>query len=120
MFVPLDKPQPRNTLLILITDSYGPPYYWSIIETNVGILSACLPTLRPLYRGYRIDSMISKVSSNFNGSGPKPRATDTVRLSSAENSFNDGDSKAMRTLKYDPNIVNHDADFPTHSPKLTV
>ncbi|KAK4109438.1 hypothetical protein N656DRAFT_847794 [Canariomyces notabilis] len=27
---------------------YTPVYYWTIIETNVGVLSACLPTLRPV------------------------------------------------------------------------
>ncbi|KAJ8133005.1 hypothetical protein O1611_g618 [Lasiodiplodia mahajangana] len=27
---------------------YAPVYYWTIIETNVGVLSACLPTLRPI------------------------------------------------------------------------
>ncbi|KAI1108086.1 hypothetical protein F5Y14DRAFT_117777 [Nemania sp. NC0429] len=31
-----------------VTWSYAPVYYWTIIETNVGVLSACLPTLRPI------------------------------------------------------------------------
>lgn len=27
---------------------YAKVFYWTIIETNVGVLSACLPILRPI------------------------------------------------------------------------
>lgn len=37
-------------------DNYAPAFYWSVIECNVGILSACLPSLKPLLSAYAISS----------------------------------------------------------------
>ncbi|MCJ1345873.1 hypothetical protein MMC31_004082 [Peltigera leucophlebia] len=106
-----------------VSYSYGPAFYWSIIETNVGILSACLPTLRPLYRGYRlssISSIVSKFRSTFSGSGSRARLTDNIRLKSAENGFNDYDSKATTTPEHDPYMVNDDSNSSTQRPKVNV
>lgn len=36
-----------------ITWLMGPVFIWSSVEPSIGILSACLPNLRPLFRGIR-------------------------------------------------------------------
>ena len=77
-------------------DSYAPAFYWSIIETNVGILSACLPTLRPLYDGYKLKSITSRLTSTFNTSKSALRSRDNVRLNSLEKGYSDSEHKGIR------------------------
>lgn len=48
--------------------NYAPAFYWSTIETNVGILSACLPTLRPIFHAYPLTTSLSHLFKNFTNS----------------------------------------------------
>lgn len=44
-------------------DLFAPAIFWTLIETSLGVVSACLPILRPLYKAYSIDSFINNVRS---------------------------------------------------------
>ncbi|KAI1162527.1 hypothetical protein F5B18DRAFT_623305 [Nemania serpens] len=39
---------PPNSTNLDVTWHYAPVWYWAIIEAHVGVLSACLPVLRPI------------------------------------------------------------------------
>ncbi|MCJ1369980.1 hypothetical protein MMC20_001192 [Loxospora ochrophaea] len=94
--------------------SYAPVLYWSIIETNVGILSACLPTFRPLYDGYRLNTLASRVSLK-----PIPGYSDNIRLNLAECGYLSNDSKATRFREHDPYAVYDDVDLPSEGHSAT-
>jgi len=70
--------------------AYAPPFYWSVIECNVGILSACLPTIRPMFEAVRIDDAFSRLLSIVTGStrtsatSASERTSDNIRLSSMD------------------------------------
>lgn len=44
------------------TWAIGPPMYWSVIETNVGILAASIPSFKPIARRY-LPRIIGEYSS---------------------------------------------------------
>ena len=44
------------------TDNFTPISVWSIIETNTGVVCACLPTLRPLLQAYSLAPILSKIT----------------------------------------------------------
>ena len=75
-----------------LADNYAPAFYWSIIETNAGILSACLPTLRPILREYPVMSSLSRLVKSFTTSFKSTlRSSETdIRLTSRENSLENG------------------------------
>ncbi|KAF7894133.1 hypothetical protein EAF00_007647 [Botryotinia globosa] len=64
-----------------ITWLYAPTYYWTIIETNVGVLSACLPTLRPILERITCSRQFSQLTHLFSSSTSK---TGDIRLGSVE------------------------------------
>ena len=101
----------------LAADNYAPVFYWSIIETNVGVLSACLPTLRPLYKGYRLDTWVSRFSFTFSTSRSTNRLADSIRLNSVEHGFNDYDNKAMPRLGHETYAVNGDSESLVQRPR---
>lgn len=37
--------------------------YWTLIEASLAIISACLPTLRPLFQGFSVESVIRSFRS---------------------------------------------------------
>ena len=75
---------------------YAPPFYWSIIETNTGILSACLPTLRPLFKAYPLGSSFSKLIKSLSGGFRSTlRPSVDVRLNSMEHGLTEAESKAL-------------------------
>lgn len=39
---------PKSMMLMHSPGHYAPVWYWAIIEAHVGVLSACLPVLRPI------------------------------------------------------------------------
>ena len=92
--------------------------YCSIIETNVGILSACLPTLRPLYQGYHIDSAVSKMSRFFRGSRSTNQSRDNIHLNSLEQDLPDNDSDVPRARTHDPYTAYDDLDLPAQRPEV--
>jgi len=40
-----------------------PTFYWPMIESSLGVLGACLPTLRPIFQGWSPESVINSVRS---------------------------------------------------------
>jgi len=65
---------------------YAPVFYWTIIETNVGILCACLPTLLPIQERAvsSIKSLLSISSSNTSSSSLKSNGIRLNDLNSLE------------------------------------
>ncbi|KAH8705771.1 hypothetical protein BGW36DRAFT_403284 [Talaromyces proteolyticus] len=84
-------------------------YTWSIVEVSAGIISACLPTLRPIVRKltHRFDSTITPSSRTgyqnsawgptTNISTPKPRRE--VGDSSTEPEFNFSDQYPLNSIR---------------------
>lgn len=84
------------TSLMLLQAHYAPAFYWSIIETNTGILSACLPTLRPLAKAYPLTPSLSNLLKSLSGGFRSTlRSQSDVRLNSMEHGFSDMESKAL-------------------------
>ena len=50
---------------ILYIDYSAPTSYWVVIEASLAIVSACLPTLRPIFRGMSLESVIRSVRRVF-------------------------------------------------------
>ncbi|KAF7870565.1 hypothetical protein EAF04_004309 [Stromatinia cepivora] len=78
-----DSPEADTTWI------YAPVFYWTIIETNVGVLSACLPTLHPLQERFlhnnpftRLRKLSTHLTSSSNGK--RSNKTGDIRLSSME------------------------------------
>ncbi|EHL03031.1 hypothetical protein M7I_1005 [Glarea lozoyensis 74030] len=42
-----------------------PIVYWPMISASVGIIAACLPTLRPLFKGWSVELFIANMKSTF-------------------------------------------------------
>ena len=75
---------------------YAPAFYWSIVETNTGILSACLPTLRPLAKAYPLIPSICKLFNSLSSSFRSTLRSQTdVRLNSMEHGLTAAESKAL-------------------------
>lgn len=97
---------------------------WAIIETNVGILSACLPTLLPLYEGYRINLLVSKLSSFWRGSRSTSRLEHNIRLDSIErlnyieHGFSDDVGKISHRSEDGPLAVYDELDSPIRRPVI--
>lgn len=43
----------------------APTIYWSLVEASLAIVSACLPTIRPLFKGLSPESVIGSIRSLF-------------------------------------------------------
>ncbi|KAI9696286.1 MAG: hypothetical protein M1820_008209 [Bogoriella megaspora] len=56
-------------LFIISLDNYAPIYYWTVIETSVGVISACLPTLWPVFA--KVSNRIRKVSDSARSTIPR-------------------------------------------------
>ena len=41
----------------------APTFYWPLVESCLGIVAACLPTLRPLFQGMSPESVIRSIRS---------------------------------------------------------
>ncbi|KUI72793.1 hypothetical protein VM1G_08431 [Cytospora mali] len=82
---------------------YSQVYYWQIIEVNVGVLSACLPTLRPVQdrftRNLSFTHLRGSVRKLLSSSSQSHKVSD-VRLDSMEEGLNrkfDSQSMAQRS-----------------------
>lgn len=66
-------------------DMYSQVYYWTIIETNVGVLSACLPTFRPIQERLARYISFTKLRNSLTRliSSSSSKTTD-IRLDSVE------------------------------------
>lgn len=47
----------------IVLDSKAPGLYWTVVETCIGVVSACLPLLRPLLAGNTPHGIISILRS---------------------------------------------------------
>ena len=95
-----------SRLLTQVLDHYAPAFYWSTIETNAGILSACLPTLRPLFEAYPFKSILSnftkQISSRFRST---LRSSTDFRLNSMEHGRTEAEDEAFRVRQTKPYAV---------------
>jgi hypothetical protein len=57
------------------TYARAPAFYWATIETGTGIVSACLPTMRPLVSRSGPESMIRSVQRRVMGSFSRTKLT---------------------------------------------
>lgn len=46
-------------------DVIAPTVYWTMLESALAIISACLPTLRPAFHGWSPESMVQSVRSKM-------------------------------------------------------
>ena len=103
--------------LTVILDHYGPVFYWTIIETNTGILSACLPTFRPLFEAYPIGSLMSVLTRPFSsGIRSTMRSSADIRLGSMEQGLNQGHSQALGVASNKAYAVYDDTVHPPETP----
>lgn len=58
-----------------ITVNIAPTLYWTVIEAAVAVVSACLPTLRPLFTGISLDALQDFASKFSLRSGNKSLAS---------------------------------------------
>ncbi|KAG8165767.1 hypothetical protein KVR01_004319 [Diaporthe batatas] len=91
---------------------YSQVYYWQIIEVNVGVLSACLPTLRPVHERLTRNLSFTQLRGSFEKlliSSRGTREVEQVRLNSMEQGVSDnfnsksskGSSDQMQTRRQD-------------------
>lgn len=43
----------------------APTFYWSLVEASLAVVSACLPTIRPLFQGFSPESVIRSIRSRI-------------------------------------------------------
>lgn len=68
------------SLFFTPSDSRAPAVYWTVIEADVGVISACLPTLRPLLASLKfadIGSSLRKALYWRSSAGKSSQASDT-------------------------------------------
>ncbi|KAI5917036.1 hypothetical protein F4810DRAFT_698242 [Camillea tinctor] len=89
-----DSPESDTTWI------YAPVFYWTIVETNVGVLSACLPTLRPIQECAIRNLSFSRLRSSAQYLlSPSSGKESGIRLSSMEEGLNPDSVEASRTSK---------------------
>jgi len=53
------------SLISHITVNTAPTIYWSLVEASLAVVSACLPTIRPLFHGMSPESVIRSIRSRI-------------------------------------------------------
>lgn len=73
--------------------------YWTIPETCIAVVGACLPTLRPLFYGWSPESIIGSVRSalSLNSHSSKRSKTSSVTTGRSRTGANTG-SESIRGL----------------------
>jgi hypothetical protein len=72
---------------IVYLDDEAPLFYWTVPESCLAVVCACLPTLRPLFRGVSLDSLFGSIRSAFNISTLRSRGTKNSSLSHSYDSI---------------------------------
>jgi hypothetical protein len=86
-------------LLIRPTVNIAPTLYWTVIEAATAVVSACLPTLRPLFAGISLETLQGLASKfSLRSSGNKSSA-------SLASNYNRGAAAADR--KWQLSFPNH-------------
>ena len=71
------------------TDDRSAVFYWNVIENGTGIISACLPTLRPLFIGIGTGTIARSFRKSLNrywsSSGFTEQDNKFMRASSSDN-----------------------------------
>lgn len=65
-------------------DFTAPTIYWTMIESSLSIVSACLPTLRPLFHGHSPESMVRSVRSAISLASLRSQSRQHPELSRAQ------------------------------------
>ena len=99
----------------------APTIYWSLVEASLAVVSACLPTIRPLFHGVSPESIIrsirSRISLQSMGSrsskgskgsrgGAYVKSTDDQKSTSSQVGFA-GNQDTLQDSAYDGNNVSH-------------
>ena len=75
----------------MLIDYLTPIVYWPMIEASLGIVAACLPTLRPMFATWSVDSVLDRLRSGI--SLPSKRSSRS-RSGYAMNQDNDANSES--------------------------
>lgn len=79
-------------------DTQAPGFYWCTIQACAGIISACLPTMRPLVRGKSFESLIDRMRTKFSNSWPASKLSDYSSHHSSNPKLSDKSS--LPTARY--------------------
>ena len=77
--------------------------FWSIIETGVAIIAACLPTLRPLFSNWSLESVIRSVRSAISLNSLRSSSQRSTRSQTAQ----PGNDQTTATALGDPAQTQH-------------
>lgn len=98
----------------------APTIYWTMIESSLSIISACLPILRPLFHGHSPESIVRSVRSILSlgslrsHSGPHPEplraqetspTSSTIGINQTQNHFENLDQSSGY---HHSTIISHD------------
>lgn len=98
-------------------DMQAPGFYWCTIQACAGIISACLPTLRPLVRGKSVESFLASLRSKFSHSWPASKLSHGSKFS-REKSTSDA-SSVDRVHVGKPMGVGHQYDTSVEATQMT-
>ena len=89
-------------------DVQCPAFYWAAVEAGVGIISACLPTLRPLMNKKGAESIIRSIQRRVMGSlHSRTQSTEHDESHLKRSRSSDDDSSAASIPVYDGNTGGH-------------
>ena len=95
-----------QTKFILTSSDYtSPVFFWINIELALGVVCACLPTLRPIWLNMKQTSFSSKSSiplSSYSGHGSRQSSKKHQRIS--DTSDEQGDVYLTKTSRVDTHI----------------
>lgn len=89
--------------LLKAADYAAPAVYWSLTETSLAVVSACLPTLLPIFRGFSLKSLLHSLRSKLS-----LHSISKIRSFGRQNSpeSESTSSVAGYTAKYDASAYN--------------
>ena len=97
------SPEADSTLLLTtIPDIQAPAFYWASVQACVGVVSACLPTMRPLFSGKNHEGLSHFLRSQYSRlMSRSTRSTSGDHTLTKTNSGDLGDSKSEASLVRD-------------------
>lgn len=93
----------------------SPAIYWSMVESSLGIVGACLPLLRPLVSNTTTSGFMRSMRSvtfvgSDNGSSMKLEETPAGSAASTPNSIAMAKFEAMKGFRSDVSAIGHQKD----------
>lgn len=55
----------RHFILRVVLDNLAPTLYWTQLEGAIAVVSACLPTLRPIFHGFSPESLLGSLRTKM-------------------------------------------------------